>query len=74
MLSPEDGLVDVQKTKNADRKQELKAELTRVQQQIREEEARRQRQALDAERKVCTLLMLFCCYHVSLTDSSGLAS
>ena len=48
----------MQKTKNADRRQELRAELTRVQQQIREEEARRQRQALDVERKVCTPPML----------------
>ncbi len=57
----------MQKTKSADRKRELQSELTRVQQQMREEEARRHRQALDAERKVCTLSTLLC--STSVTDT-----
>lgn len=56
MLWPEQQRMHLQKTKSADRRRELQAELTRVQQQIKEEQARRQRQALDAERKVCTIV------------------
>ena len=52
MLCPEQQLSCLQKTKNADRKKELQLELRKVQQQIKEEQAQRQRQALDAERKV----------------------
>ena len=44
----------LQKTKSDDKKRELRAELTRVQQQIKEEQARRQRQVLDVERRVRT--------------------
>ncbi len=40
-----------QKTKGQDKKRELQAELTRVQQQIREEEARRRREAWEAAQK-----------------------
>ena len=45
-------MLALQKMKSTERKKELQAELTRVQQQIREEQARRTRQTLDAERKV----------------------
>ena len=41
-----------QKAKGADRKKELQGQLTRVQQQIREEQARRQKQVIDTEHKV----------------------
>ncbi len=60
MLWPKQQLPRLQKTKNSDRKRELQVELRRVQQQIKEEQAQRQRQALDAERKVCTLPMHPC--------------
>ena len=46
-----------QKAKGADRKKELQGELTRVQQQIREEQARRQKQVIDTKHKVCSLAM-----------------
>ena len=46
-----------QKAKSADRKKELQGQLTWVQQQIREEQARRQKQVIDTEHKVCSLAM-----------------
>lgn len=49
-------LAGMQKTKGADKKLELQAQLTRVQQQIQEERSKRRKEAWEAEHKVSLCL------------------
>ena len=44
----------LQRVRGVEKKRELQAQLTRVQQQIRDEQARRRKQEWDAQQKVTT--------------------
>ena len=59
----------LQKTKGEDRRREVQAQLTQVQQQIREEESRRRRQVWEAGQKVGDITLLL--PHFLHTCSSG---
>ena len=60
----------LQKTKGEDKKREVQAQLTQVQQQIREEESRRRRQAWEAGQKVGERMLLLL-PHIPIAGASA---
>ncbi len=66
----------MQKTKGLDKKKELQAQLTRVQQQIQDERSKRRKEAWEAEQKVnfitvdCLLIPWHGTWRASIRQSS----